>query len=62
MEKSLEIAELYVRAGCDAIEWSLPPKDPYVDPPYIAEKMQKAREQPAFPGKAPESFPGTEVR
>lgn len=43
MEKSLEIAELYVKAGCDAIEWSLPPKDPYVDPPYIAEKLQKAR-------------------
>jgi len=44
MEKSLEMAELYLQAGCDAIEWSLPPRDPYVDPPYIAEKMLKARE------------------
>ena len=43
LEKSLEMAELYVQAGCDAIEWCLPPKDPYVDPPYIAEKLRQAR-------------------
>lgn len=44
MEKSLEAAELYLRGGCDAIEWCVPPKDPYADPPYIAEKLRQARE------------------
>lgn len=43
MEKSLEMAEVYVQAGCDAIEWCLPPKDPYVDPPYIGAKLRQAR-------------------
>ena len=43
MEKSVEMAALYLDGGCDAIEWSLPPRDPYVDPPYIAEKMRLAR-------------------
>lgn len=43
LQKSLEMAEVYVQAGCDAIEWCLPPKDPYVDPPYIAEKLREAR-------------------
>jgi tryptophan synthase alpha chain len=43
MEKSLEMAALYLKGGCDAIEWSFPPKDPYLDPEYIAEKMRIAR-------------------
>lgn len=43
IEKSLEMAEVYVQAGCDAIEWCLPPKDPYVDPPYIGAKLRQAR-------------------
>lgn len=43
MEKSLEMAELYVQAGCDAIEWCLPPEDPYMDPPYIGAKLRQAR-------------------
>ena len=44
MEKSLEMAAFYVKGGCDAIEWSFPPEDPYMDPEYIAEKMLAARE------------------
>lgn len=45
MEKSLEMAEVYVQAGCDAIEWCLPPKDPYVDPPYLREKILQGRSE-----------------
>lgn len=43
MERSYAMAELYVEGGCDAIEWSLPPKDPYMEMDYIAEKMAVAR-------------------
>lgn len=43
MERSFAMAELYVQGGCDAIEWSLPPKDPYMEMDYIAEKMAMAR-------------------
>lgn len=43
IQKSSEIAALYLKGGCDAIEWSLPPRDPYIDPPYIADIMRLAR-------------------
>lgn len=36
---------MYVEAGCDAIEWCLPPRNPYVDPPYIKEKLRQARDE-----------------
>lgn len=42
MEKSVEMAKKYIEGGCDAIEWSLPPEDGYMDPVYIAEKMKIA--------------------
>ena len=45
LARTEEIVDLYVKGGCDAIEWSLPPRDPYIDPPYIAEKMRIARSQ-----------------
>lgn len=45
IDKTLEIADLYVEGGCDIIEWSIPPINPYIDPPYIAEKMLEARKK-----------------
>lgn len=45
LEKSYEMAKLYAEGGCDAIEWSLPAKDPYLEMDYIAEKMAAARAQ-----------------
>lgn len=31
IEKSIEMAGRYIEGGCDAIEVSIPPKDPYRD-------------------------------
>lgn len=45
MEKSAEMAEVYVEGGCDAIEWNFPPVNPYMEAGYIAEKMAEARRQ-----------------
>lgn len=43
MDKSVEMAEVYVEGGCDAIEWNFPPENPYLEAGYIAEKMAAAR-------------------
>ena len=45
MEKSIQMAEAYVAGGCDAIEWNFPPRNPYMEAGYIAEKMAQARSQ-----------------
>ena len=45
MDKSVAMAELYVEGGCDAIEWNFPPRNPYLEADYIAEKMEAARRQ-----------------
>ena len=45
MDKSVEMAKLYVAGGCDAIEWNFPPRDPHMEADYIAEKMAAARQQ-----------------
>lgn len=42
VEKSIEMAEYYIKGGCDAIEISIPPKNPYRDGPFIQELMRKA--------------------
>lgn len=45
LPQSLAAAGWYAEGGCDAIEWSFPPRDPYLDPDYIAEKMRQAYAQ-----------------
>ena len=35
IEKSIEMAGYYVKGGCDAIEVSIPPHDPYRDSEYL---------------------------
>lgn len=45
IEKSMQIAQLYVDAGCDAIEWCIPPENAYADPPYISNILALARKQ-----------------
>ncbi|MEG1754286.1 MAG: tryptophan synthase subunit alpha, partial [Christensenella sp.] len=42
VERSMEMAEYYIEGGCDAIEMSIPPKDPYRDGPFIQDLMRKA--------------------
>lgn len=41
MDKSVAMAELYVEGGCDAIEWNFPPRNPYLEADYIAEKWRQ---------------------
>jgi tryptophan synthase alpha chain len=38
----MEMAEYYLEGGCDIIEMSIPPNNPYRDGPFIAEKMRVA--------------------
>lgn len=40
IEDSVRMAEYYIQGGCDAIEVSLPPKDPYRDGPFIQDLMR----------------------
>lgn len=42
VQRSMEMAEYYIEAGCDAIEVSMPPKDPYRDGAFIQDLMRKA--------------------
>ena len=42
LEKSIEMADYYVQGGCDAIEVSIPPENPYRDGPFIQELMRTA--------------------
>lgn len=42
VEKSMEMADYYVQAGCDAIECSMPPENPYRDGEYIQNLMHIA--------------------
>lgn len=42
IDKSLENAEQYLTAGCNALEISIPPQDPSDEGPYIADLMSKA--------------------
>ena len=35
IEKSIEMAGRYIEGGCDAIEVSIPPKDPYRDSAFL---------------------------
>ena len=37
IEKSIEMAGRYIEGGCDAIEVSIPPKDPYRDSAFLQE-------------------------
>lgn len=41
---SIEMAQHYVNAGCDIIEIDFPAHDPYLESPYLADRMHKALE------------------
>lgn len=42
IEKSIEMAGYYIEGGCDAIEVSIPPHNPYRDSQYLQELFHKA--------------------
>ncbi|MDD3142089.1 MAG: tryptophan synthase subunit alpha, partial [Lachnospiraceae bacterium] len=42
LQHSIEISSKYVEAGCDVIEIDFPASDPYLDSPYIRERMALA--------------------
>lgn len=44
IEKSIEIAQTYVSAGCDMIEIDFPSRDPFLEGEFIAGRMRKALE------------------
>lgn len=44
IEASNQLAHQYVTAGCDVIEIDFPAKDPYLESPYLADRMQKSLE------------------
>lgn len=41
---SIEMAAHYVAAGCDVVEIDFPARDPYLESPYLADRMQRALE------------------
>lgn len=45
IEKSIEAAGYYIQGGCDAIEVSIPPKDPYRDNAFLQSLYKAALEQ-----------------
>lgn len=45
IEKSIEYAGKYIEGGCDAIEVSIPPKNPYRDSKYLQELYKVALNQ-----------------
>lgn len=45
IEKSIEMAGYYIEGGCDAIEVSIPPKNPYRDSAYLQELFHRALEE-----------------
>ena len=42
LDQSVINADNYVESGCDVIEVDFPAKDPYLDSPYIQQRMQEA--------------------
>lgn len=42
LEESIKNAKNYADSGCDVIEVDFPAKDPYLDSPYIQERMAQA--------------------
>lgn len=44
IEKSIEVAQTYVSAGCDMIEIDFPSRDPFLEGEFIAGRMAKALE------------------
>lgn len=44
INSSIQMADRYVKAGCDIIEVDLPSKDPYLESEYIQNRMKKALE------------------
>lgn len=45
MKTSMEMADIYLEAGCDGVEMSVPPQNPEFEPPHIADVMLKALAQ-----------------
>jgi len=67
IEGSIEVAGRYIEGGCDAIEVSLPPKDPYRDSAFIQglykvalEACDDYDEYLAGVGRMVKKYPGTE--
>ena len=67
IEKSIEMAGYYIEGGCDAIEVSIPPKDPYRDSAFLQELYRVALAQTddysAYlegVGRMTEKYPNTE--
>lgn len=44
IDASVEMAGHYVKAGCDVIEIDFPAHDPFLESPYLADRMHKALE------------------
>jgi len=44
IEKSVEMADMYLENGCDIIEIDFPSRNPYLDSPFIQDRMKKALE------------------
>ncbi len=44
IEYSSESADLFFEAGCDVLEADFPARDPYLDPPFIQDRMKAALE------------------
>lgn len=42
IESSIDMAKIYVDAGCDMIEIDFPSRNPYLEGPFIADRMAKA--------------------
>ena len=67
IEKSIEMAGRYIEGGCDAIEVSIPPKDPYRDSAFLQELYRVALAQTddyskylEGIGRMTEQYPSTE--
>ncbi len=45
IEESAKMAEYYIEGGCDAIEVSIPPKNPYRDSAYLQELFYQAMDR-----------------
>lgn len=50
-EHSPEMAEWYIKGGCDCLEIGIPPRDAYLDNDFLREVMRKAYLQESDPGR-----------
>ncbi|MBE0700546.1 MAG: tryptophan synthase subunit alpha, partial [Acholeplasmataceae bacterium] len=45
LETTIKLAREYAKSGCDVIEIDFPAKNPYLESPYISERMSHALDQ-----------------